>query len=71
MMVEKILRSAASDLQMLKTALSAGCCESLISEMRGYIKGKLQAARIITGKEYTWDSDGIYENHGNEPIIKA
>lgn len=70
-MWKRILRSAAADIRTLKTAISAGCCESLISEMRGYIKGKLQAATIITGNQYTWDSDGIYENHGNEPIYKA
>lgn len=69
--MKKILNSAASDIRTLKIAISSGCGESLISEYRGYIKGKLQAVSILTGNEYTWDSDGIYENHSNEPIIKA
>lgn len=70
-MTAKILQSAAKDIGFLKTAIECGSSESVISEIRGFIKGKLAAAIMMTGNEYTWDSDGIYENHGNEPIFKA
>ncbi len=70
-MTNKILQSAAKDISLLKTAIEIKSSESMIAELRGYIKGKLQAASMMTGIEYTWDTDGIYENHGNFPIIKA
>jgi len=70
-MTNKILKSAVKDIRFLKTAIECKSEESIISEVRGFIKGKLAAATMLTGNEYTWDTDGIYENHGNEPIFKA
>ena len=70
-LTSKILKSAAKDIRFLKTAIECKSEESIISEVRGFIKGKLAAATMLTGNEYTWDTDGIYENHGNEPIFKA
>lgn len=67
----RIVVMAANRINSLKACGLRGGSESEKSYWRGSIGGLLEAASIITGQVYTWDNDGIYENHGNEPIIKA
>ena len=68
---KKIIIKAANTINSLKVCIKYGGDEAARNMWRGAINGLLEAAHIITGQMYTWDGDGIYENGGNEPIIKA
>lgn len=68
---KKIIIKAANRISTLKACITMGGEVSAQNMWRGVIEGLLEAASIITGQVYTWDNNGIYENHGNEPIIKA
>ena len=68
---KKIIIKAANRISDLKACIDNGGEISTQNMWRGVIEGLLEAASIITGQVYTWDREGIYENHGNEPIIKA
>lgn len=69
--VKKIIIKAANRINTLKTCIAMGGEESAQSMWRGVIEGLLEAASVISGRVYTWDNNGIYENHGNEPIYKV
>ena len=68
---KKIIIKAANQISALKACIAMGGEANTQNILRGVVNGLLEAASIITGQVYTWDSDGIYENHGNDPIIKA
>lgn len=69
--VEAILRGAAQRIQNLKTCIELGGDQTAQNMWRGTVNGMLEAAKILTGNSYDWDSDGIYENGSNEPVVKA
>ena len=66
--VKKILEAAAECIYNLKFLNGD---ESIKNIWRGKIQGLLEAAEIISGNSYDWDTDGIYENSSNEPIIEC
>ena len=68
---EEILKKAAFYIGVLKSAINFRADEAEKNMWRGTIRGLLEAATILTGSIYDWDGNGIYENHGNEPIVNA
>lgn len=69
--VEVILRDAAERIQNLKTCIELDGDQTAQNMWRGMVNGLLEAARILTGDHYDWDSTGIYVNGSNEPIVRA
>ena len=69
--VKEILEKAAEGIRMAKVALRYNMDEPTMNKHRGTVEGLLMAATILTGSTYDWDEDGIYENHGNEPVVRA
>ena len=68
---KKIIIKAANRIADLKACIAMGGEVSTQNMWRGTVNGLLEAAGIITGCTYTWDSDGVYENGSNEPIVRA
>lgn len=68
--ISKIMDEVREEVSTILTGLKFGSDVALLNTHRGKIKGLLEAAKIITGDEWDWESDGIYRNHGNEPYIK-
>ncbi len=69
--VNEILTKAADSIKAAKAAMRYHADEATMNKHRGTIEGLLAAAAILTGSAYDWDADGIYENHGNEPVVRA
>ncbi len=66
-----VLERAAYYIGVLKSAIKFNAPEEEKNVWRGMVKGLLEAAAIMTGSTFEWDGDGIYENHGNEPVVRA
>ncbi len=69
--VDAILRGAARKIQSLNVCIKLGGDQAAQNMWRGAINGMLEAAKILTGNHYDWDSERIYENGSNEPVVKA